>query len=702
MAKVHRYQPQQSLGPEQIEALIEENALLRQEIRVARQAADITAELVVKQFEETERVLERLHESNVLRKTVLNSATQIAIIATNMYRVITVFNTGAENLLGYRASEVVGHWTPEIFHVDAEIEQHNRQMGAEAQVDFYGLDCFLYMANQGYRDQREWTYVKKDGTLVPVEMSVNALREADGQMSGFLCIAMDVTEKKESQRALKESERNYRLLIKNIPNVVFKGYADGTIDFFDDKVEAMTGYPKEAFLSRKIKWPDLIIEEDRELARQRFIQALRTNKSYIREYRIRKRNGDMVWVEAGAQIICDNQGQIEFITGAFLNITERKQAEQALHFSEVKYRSLFNSGPNPIFVLDRHNLEILDANPMAEETYGYKRHELIGRSFSEIGPLAFDDESKLAILDPSAYTHGLISEKVRHYKKGKQPIFVKLKTSPTRIRDKKALIVAATDITEMVEKDALLIQACKMTSLGEMSAGMAHELNQPLNAIKMGSEYITMMVDQKRQIPEAAMTQVFHEISEQVDRASNIINHLRAFGRKSDLEKQACNINDPIENVARIIGRQLQLEGIALKLDLAPSLQCVYAHQNRLEQVFFNLITNARDAIISKADRRRCESDGEIRIQTAYLDFNIVVRITDNGIGIPEARLEKIYEPFYTTKDVGKGMGLGLSIIYGIVQDHGGRIAVRSKPDEGTTFVLRFPAVIQEDPKQDL
>lgn len=695
MPKVHRYQPQQSLSPEQIEALIEENALLRQEIRVARQAADITAELVVKQFEETERVLERLHESNVLRKTVLNSATQIAIIATNMYGVITVFNTGAENLLGYRASEVVGHWTPEIFHVDCEIQRHNRQMGAEAQTEFHGLDCFLYMANQGYRDQREWTYVKKDGTLVPVEMSVNALREPDGQMSGFLCIAMDVTEKKQSQRALQESERNYRLLIKNIPNVVFKGYADGTIDFFDDKVEDMTGYPKEAFLSRKIKWPDLIIEEDRALARQRFIHALKTNKSYIREYRIRKRNGDMVWVEAGAQIICDKQGQIEFITGAFLNITERKRAEQALHFSEIKYRSLFNSGPNPIFVLDRHTLEILDANPMAEETYGYERHELIGRSFSDIGPLAFDDDSKLAIFDQSAYTHGLISEKVRHYKKGKQPIFVKLKTSPTRIRDKKALIVAATDITEMVEKDALLIQACKMTSLGEMSAGMAHELNQPLNAIKMGSEYITMMVDQKRRIPEAAMTQVFHEISEQVDRASNIINHLRAFGRKSDLEKQACDINDPIENVARIIGRQLELEGIALKLNLAPSLQCVYAHQNRLEQVFFNLITNARDAIISKTDRRRCESDGEICIQTAYLDFNIVVRITDNGIGIPEASLEKIYEPFYTTKDVGKGMGLGLSIIYGIVQDHGGRIEVRSQPGQGSTFILRFPAIIQ-------
>ena len=177
-------------------------------------------------------------------------------------------------------------------------------------------------------------------------------------VDGFLCIAMDITEKKRSEKALAESERNYRLLIDNIPNIVFKGYADGSIDFFDDKIEALTGFSKELFLSRNMKWNDIIYDEDRALVRQAFIKALKRDKSYIREYRICKNNGEFVWVEASSQIVCDDEGNIEFITGAFLDITERRKlAEHALHESEEKYRSLFNSGPNPIFVLDQQSLE---------------------------------------------------------------------------------------------------------------------------------------------------------------------------------------------------------------------------------------------------------------------------------------------------------------------------------------------------------
>ncbi len=314
----------------EIQALIEENQILRNEIRVAREAAEITANLVVKQFEETEKVLRRFQTANAQRKAVLNSALQISIVATDTDSTITVFNTGAENLLGYRADEIIGKQTPELFHSETELIERARSLSAECGRVVEAPNLLYEYAIQGRSEQREWTYVDKYGAPFPVNMSINALREADGAVSGFLCIAMDVSEKKRSEKALQESERNYRLLVNNIPNVVYKGYTDGSIDVYDDKIEKLSGYPMEAFQSKRLKWTDLILPEDIEGARQEFIDALKGKRSYLREYRIRKKNGDIVWVEAGGQIICDAAGKAEFITGALLNITERKHAEEAL------------------------------------------------------------------------------------------------------------------------------------------------------------------------------------------------------------------------------------------------------------------------------------------------------------------------------------------------------------------------------------
>ena len=672
---------------EAYETLMEENFLLRQEIQVAREAAEITANLVVKQFEETERILRRFQVANAQRKAVLDSATQISIIATNTEGIIIVFNKGAENLLGYSAEEIIGKKTPEIFHLDSELKLRGREAGAESGRWLEGLEVFFEYAVQGRSEQLEWTYVKKDGTEFPVRMSINALQEPDGTVGGFLCIAMDVAEKKRSEKALRESERNYRLLVRNLRNIVYKGYLDDAIDFFDDKIEALTGYKKEAFLSRRLKWSDLVYEEDLEAARSKFREAMNANRAFLREYRIKCRNGDIIWVEDGGQIVYGEDGEVEFITGAFLNITERKLAEKALHESEQKYRSLFDSGPNPIFVLDSLTLEILDANPSAEDTYGYPKAELMGRPFTDLGTFGYPGEVPMRSDTNDTPQQCVTSQKVRQYKKGGQPFYVRVTACPTRYNGREAIILAATDITEVVEKDAQLIQASKMTSLGEMSAGIAHELNQPLNAIKMGNEYLKMMLEEGQTISESAMRQVVESVSEQVDRASTIINHLREFGRKPDFGRKKLNINTPIRGVLNIIGRQLKLQNIKVTLDLDDSLPPILAQNNRLEQVFFNLITNARDAI----NQKEGDEDREITIRTFMENGSVVVTVSDTGIGIPPEVREKIFEPFYTTKEVGKGMGLGLSIIYGIVKEYGGEIEVQSKEGRGTTFKHIFP-----------
>ncbi|MCP4350645.1 MAG: PAS domain S-box protein [Desulfobacterales bacterium] len=386
------------------------------------------------------------------------------------------------------------------------------------------------------------------------------------------------------------------------------------------------------------------------------------------------------------------------LADSFINMTSRIKISQAmLKDSEGKYRSLFHSGPNPIFVLDRESLEILDANPSAEEIYGYPKEELTGKLFTDLGPFEYEyadtehygGEGGESV--PYWQKTRMVSPKIQHYKNGNEPFYVNIHACPARYQDRDALIVGTTDITEMIEKDAQLIQASKMTTLGEMSAGIAHELNQPLNAIKMGSEFLKMMIERENKIPDQDLYQVVDEMSEQVDRAADIINHLRDFGRKADFTKEKISINKPIKSVLEIVGKQLSLQNIEVELDMDDNIPFVSAHNNRLEQVIFNLVTNARDAINQKQETMGEDDSRVIRVRSFTEDKKVAVTVSDTGIGIPESVRERIFEAFFTTKQMGEGMGLGLSITNGIVKDYDGNLHIDSREGEGTTFKITFP-----------
>ena len=386
--------------------------------------------------------------------------------------------------------------------------------------------------------------------------------------------------------------------------------------------------------------------------------------------------------------------EVRQLASSFINMTNRiKESRAKLQESENKYRSLFASGPNPILVLDRRTLAILSANPSAEEAYGYTREELVGRPFTDLGPLELDERRWADFDDRHSGKVTTVSSKLQYRKKDGKTIYVNVHACPATYQDKEALIVATTDITEMVEKDSQLIQASKMTTLGEMSAGIAHELNQPLNAIKMGSEFLEMMIEKEERIPEQDLFHIVREVSSQVDRAVDIIRRLRDFGRKADFSKERIFINDPIRSVLDIIGRQLRLQNIDVQLQLVENLPPILAHHNRMEQVIFNLLTNARDAINLKEEAGAKGLERRIVIKSCTRDDRVIVAVSDTGIGIDPSVKERIFEAFFTTKKMGEGMGLGLSITCGIVEDYGGRIDIDSSEGQGTTFSLSFPAV---------
>lgn len=383
--------------------------------------------------------------------------------------------------------------------------------------------------------------------------------------------------------------------------------------------------------------------------------------------------------------------EIGILANSFDQMTQRlRDSEQELKASEEKYRSLFDNDPNPIFVFDRSTFKIIDANIRATEKYGYSKEELLQMSFRDLGDP--EDAEKIR----SSVVEACISlPKVRHRKKNGSIMHVDIHSCPRVHLGEDVIIANIADISDSIQAEAQLIQASKMATLGEMSAGVAHELNQPLNAIRIGSDLLKKIVESGEELEPALTGKVSREIGGQVERAASIINHLREFGRKSEPDQlEKVFINKPITDVFTVLGQQLKLKQIKVNLDLDETLPSIYGLSNRLEQVFINLVMNARDAIEEMLENgSQNEGEGLLTIRTYQEKGRVVALVRDNGNGMPERVKEKIFEPFFTTKDVGRGTGLGLSISYGIVKDYEGTIEVESMPGSGTTFKITFPAI---------
>ncbi|MGE5258482.1 MAG: ATP-binding protein [Hyphomicrobiales bacterium] len=382
---------------------------------------------------------------------------------------------------------------------------------------------------------------------------------------------------------------------------------------------------------------------------------------------------------------------LELIGNRIAVAIENAMLQEQVRKSEEKYRSVFNNDPNPIFIISPDTFQIQDTNQTAEDCYGYPKRELVGLPFFVLGEKGEADVR-------NGFQHlekgqSILFSKKRQYKKGRQPFFVNINVSRAEYGGRDVLIATTTDITEAIEKEAQLIQAGKMTTLGVMAAGMAHEINQPLNVIQLSAEFIVKMLKRGQALEPAELKRVADDIIASVARATSVITHVRDFSRPAELARSRVNLNDPIRDVFKILGHQLKAHQIEIDLDLAADLPPILADHNRLEQVFVNLVSNAIDAIDEKNELPGDSADTARRI--AIRSFSdggrVVAEVTDTGVGMPEHVKNKLFEPFFTTKKVGKGTGLGTSISYGIVRGYDGTIDIESQPGHGATFRLTFP-----------
>ncbi len=411
------------------------------------------------------------------------------------------------------------------------------------------------------------------------------------------------------------------------------------------------------------------------------------------------------WIFFTAAPIKSPDGKVIGAIETLKDMTEDKKAQEELELqdrelstlyekykkSEEKYRSLFNNNPNPIFIIDEQTFEILDVNHRVEEGYGYTKGQLLGKLFTEIGDSS--DETIKEGLENISVTGSILFTKKKHFKKDKSSFFVNIKVVTATYSHRDVLIASATDITESVEKETQLIQAGKLATLGTMAAGMAHEINQPLNVIQICADLILKMIKKGHTIPEDELVMMSKDIIDNVARASGVIKHVRDFARQSERDLKKLCINEPINDVFKVLGHQLTVHSIKVSLDLDENIPQIRAEHNRLEQVLINLVTNAIDSMDERAQKEEGMVEKNLTIKSYVDDDLVVIQVSDTGIGMTEAVKRKIFEPFFTTKDTGKGTGLGTSISFGIIKDYSGTIDIKSEYGKGATFIIKFPAV---------
>ncbi|MFH1139750.1 MAG: ATP-binding protein [Pseudomonadota bacterium] len=379
-------------------------------------------------------------------------------------------------------------------------------------------------------------------------------------------------------------------------------------------------------------------------------------------------------------------GEIVSAMEISLDITDRKLLEQELAKSEQKYHAIFNNIPNAIFVLDPESLTVLDCNDVVGGVYQYDRHEVINRPFTMFYPDG-DREGRSAEIKTASTLN-----QVRHVRRDNGLIFVNIRVSPSEFSGQKVLLVAVSDITKRLEAEQQLSQASKLATLGEMATGVAHELNQPLSVIKTVSSFFMRKIQKDEPLDLETLKVMLAKVDSNVDRATKIITHMRLFARKSEVRLVPIKVNEVLERAFDIFNQQLKVRGIEVVWDLDPDQPSIMADPDRLEQVFINLLINARDAIEQKWEGEDCrKGDKLITLKTASSSNKLLVLVRDTGVGVDESCKDKIFDPFFTTKEVGKGTGLGLSISYGIIKEHGGDIRVSTDESPGACFIIELP-----------
>jgi len=577
-----------------------------------------------------------------------------AIFTLSLEGEIRVANRRMSEILGASFQELIGRRLEEFVAEPAAEECRRALPGLIKSGTWAGRICIR---------------LKKENTRRYFDCWLQSVAE-EGNITSLSGWARDVT----SQH---ESELRFQELFESLREGIFFTTPDGKVLDANPALVRMLGFDtKEELQTRNFR--DLYVDP---LLRDAIVGELQRKGSVEdREVVLRRKDGRVIHCLGSGFAIRDSFGQVVRMQGTFVDITERLEIEKQLHQEQEFVRHLIASFPDVIAVLDRE-ARFTYMSPRIHEVLGSRPEEFIGSSLG--GKMHPDDRARVMEMFQRVLTGQSPSAQVEYRVPHADGSWRTLRASAGPLfgegNEITGVVASARDITESRQAEQQLAQKEKFASMGQMMAGAAHELNNPLTAILGVSDLL------RERAPDDATRRQVEIILKQARRAADIVQNLLAFSRPAVLGRGKVHVEELIQRALQMHEASLRQKNIIVQFDESAPLPAIEGDAKLLTQVFLNILTNAEQAISSVRDQ------GILKISIAALAGNLNVSFVDDGPGISSEIVGKVFDPFFTTKRPGGGSGLGLTICLAIVKEHGGRIEVHSSPPNGTTIRVLLP-----------
>jgi len=588
----------------------------------------------------------------------------------------------------------------EIF--DYNVEEMIEKMGPKDMVlpeDWPTVDENIRKRVSGEVDSIHYEFKGITRTRKVIDVEVYGSRTRYQGRPAVIGTMLDITKRKRAEELLKEAEENYRSIFENAVEGIFQITPQGQFIVTNPALEKMLGYGSTEELTATLKDArhQLYVQPARRLEFMRILE--KKGVAYGFECDLYKKDRSTTRVSMNARAVRDTDGSMLYYEGTVVDTTEQKKAEDELRRLNEFNTAIIDNAPIAIFTLDRRGV-FNSVNPALAELSGLgpeAGERLIGLNWLKN---AYTVKCGLA----SHISKGLRGQAFQLWDfpfinyMGNRSLYMDFKGVPLKGKNRKieGLLCIIEETTDRVKTRAKLMQEGKMSAIGRLAAGIAHELNNPLGTLVAYSERANNYLESfpKSTVGRTDLKKLrgyLEIIEEEAFRCKSVTTDILGLSRKEGLEISEIDLGNLLDNILEL----MNIDGSNVRVikTATPELPHILGDINATRHIFVNLISNAVDALDGRMD-------ATIRIRTRVKEHQVVVEIEDNGTGIPDSIADKIFEPFFTTKESKKGIGLGLSLCYDFVSAMGGTIRVESRPGLGTTFFTALPVKGQSNTRK--
>ncbi|HVO80186.1 MAG TPA: PAS domain S-box protein [Terriglobales bacterium] len=574
--------------------------------------------------------------------------------------------------------------------------------------------------------QTEKRYLHKDGHPVWVSLTASPVRDASGNITCMVSQIQDITQRRSAEEALRRSEALFRAIAENAGDViVVMNPQTGVISYASPAAEEVFGYAPHELQEHEAF--EYLHPDDRARAAESLACTAESGKSRVTEGRVRHKNGAWRTVESHTGAIRNDRGEVESIVVILRVIEDRIRTEQALRVAHAESELFINTVPSILIGTDASG-GITRWNLTAATTFGLAEPLVRGKPLADCGIRWLDPGIKAA---SDGWLQGKGARKVDNipFEKDGERHFLSVTVDRVKFPNEEhaGLLITGADTTERKQLEMQLRQAQKLEAIGQLAAGIAHEINTPTQYVSDNTRFlkeswtvINELLSLSRKIQDESARNAISEVTlaqlnqrtaeadldyllgeipraidqslEGLQRVAKIVRAMKEFSHPGSEEKRAIDINKAIETTITVARNEWKYVS-EVETHFDENLPLVLCHAGEFNQVILNLIINSAHAIAQVVgDGSR--GKGKITITTRHDESSVEIAVADNGAGIPEEIRGRIFEPFFTTKPVGKGTGQGLALAHAVVvRRHGGSIWFETEVGKGTTFFIRLPRV---------